>query len=267
MHRSCATALNAGVMLMVGALMQYNLGRLSVSADQQRPAPPPLREGVKVVVLLLVVVLLYCFVESLIAPSWQHTAAYLKQVVAPDHLQAAVATNNPVNTYASLVQEYGQPAVVDKCAGGFAVWRGDGVMPFARIEVRDEAELNLLPEPHYEYLYVSWRPERKYNMRRAMHLTSVAESLMYDPLTNTLTARSGDIRASTAALVVADRFMSEQLSLEEAQIVIGPAIAESMHNGATYNRYWDTLVRLLPAVHKSRSGYDAQVVGNTGIAL
>lgn len=128
------------------------------------------------------------------------------------------ATGSWNNADAGLYLEHlektlGKPSVVDRKAGGMAVFKNVGC--YSRIEIKDESILNLAPIPHKEfvYSYINYEIPDKH----VYDVIKLSGSISYDPIAKELRARGQNLEMNIATLALATQIGQGKISLHYAK--------------------------------------------------
>ena len=142
---------------------------------------------------------------------------------------------NPADKLNDLIKKYGNPDVIDTRSGGQAVWYRRSLQntPYQRIEIRDEQIPHDKPEPHVDFLYSSYKIEVPDHLIPGLH--KISESILYDPLNKTITARCNDMKANIVTHWIVKNYTQGTLLIDEAVGMIGPMINEIFED-ATGNK-------------------------------
>lgn len=113
----------------------------------------------------------------------------------------------PAQKYDELVQEFGEPTLVNPQPGGMAVWQHPGTTNpnyrfLHRMDLVDEQRYNSFPYPHIGFLYTY--VSIKIPIDRLSRVLSLSGDVMYDPVKSLLIVRgmSLNYNLSLTALVV-----------------------------------------------------------------
>lgn len=120
------------------------------------------------------------------------------------HRTASIAYND-------LVKELGDPNVLVDKPSGIAIWNQPAF--FDEIILRDESVQSMVPFVHCEFLYATinvYVPEVMIPI-----VLSLSESIVYDRLKRTLTARAGNMGMVVATLHLAMRMLGNPNTAED----------------------------------------------------
>tara|TARA_R100001163_G_C5064342_1_gene201917 strand:+ start:1418 stop:2092 length:675 start_codon:yes stop_codon:yes gene_type:complete len=133
---------------------------------------------------------------------------------------------NPADRLNDLIKEYGNPDVIDTRSGGQAIWydRSLKATPYKRIEIRDEQIPHDKPKPHVDFLYSWYKVEIPDHLISGLH--KISESILYDPLKKTMTARCHDMKANIVTHWIVKNYAQGKLLIDEAVGMYGPMIEE-----------------------------------------
>lgn len=144
---------------------------------------------------------------------------------------------NPASRLKDIIARYGEPDVIDKSKGGFAIWKKNTLEKrgfcWDRVEIRDEQIPHEKPGPHVDFLYTWYKiyiPDNLVNDVR-----SLSESITYDPLKKMLRVRCHAISPNIATLVLAKRVANNEMTIDEAKRSYGPFIFSTIKGHQMYN--------------------------------
>ncbi len=108
----------------------------------------------------------------------------------------------PSARLADVVAEFGTPSVLDTSPGGCAVWKSSQLIstPFTEVVMKDEEIPHCCPMEHRDFLYASTCINLDAKTQQAM--LGITQSVWYDRLSHTLTARCHFMGAAVATLLL-----------------------------------------------------------------
>lgn len=130
------------------------------------------------------------------------------------HPSGQYGDSNPAERLPEVIAEFGSPDLIDPSKGGMAIWKRSTLNKrgkcWERIEIVDEQIPHDVPAPHTDFLY------GEYKLAIPDHLVDevldLSESVSYDPLKKTITARChimGPVKATALlAMYIATGRMS-----------------------------------------------------------
>ena len=139
------------------------------------------------------------------------------------------------------VDEFGEPHIYSSKRGGLAIWYPlddpklkKRLEPFDEIMIRDEAIQHHNPRSHCDFLYGSIRvyipPEQR------PLILSLSDSIHYDPLKLSLTARCHFLRANIVTLLLALYIQQGDLDIVSARQIYGPLIMGNLVSFGRINK-------------------------------
>ncbi len=160
----------------------------------------------------------------------------LNWVHSKPHPSGKYGNFNPVARFPDIIEEFGPPSVLDKEAGGFALWDKtdleDEGSCFEQIILKDELIPHSVPAPHTDFLYATYKLDIPKEMR--CEVLKLSDSLFYDPLKTELIARCHFMGAVVSTLWLAVMMVKEAWTLEEAKNLYGPTINSTIMGSKTY---------------------------------
>jgi hypothetical protein len=126
----------------------------------------------------------------------------------------------PADRYPELLSEFGQPDMIDRSAGGGAIWF-EGVLrsrnkPWKMIMILDEAIPHDKPAKHADFLY-SWLRVDIPSEALMHDILRISESISYDPLKKWLQVRCHFMGANLATAVLVIRMVQGRTTLKQVQ--------------------------------------------------
>lgn len=125
---------------------------------------------------------------------------------------------------AFLVKLFGEPSVLERRAGGLAIWNAATLQKtklfglpncLDEYELRDESVFHKFPREHYDNQYASIVVD--VDPKSLQFVMSLTGAIMYDPLKRLLTSRCGDLVANIATLYLALRILENPMRLKSIQ--------------------------------------------------
>jgi hypothetical protein len=157
----------------------------------------------------------------------------------------------PKKRYQDVVDEFGEPNVIQDEPNGFAIWNNKDY--FTKIVLQDESIKHLKPKPHCDFLYATinvFIPDK--NISKVLNLS---QSVYYDNLKRELTARCHFMGANVATLYLAMMIINTPNKANSYHKSYGPTIM-STSNKRTYNLLYDNLKKL---VKENQSKYSSKM--------
>lgn len=122
----------------------------------------------------------------------------------------------PAGRFPDVVEEFGNPSMLDKRPGGQAVWSKKDIpnhKPYDQIILIDEQIPHTKPAPHVDFLYASINFEVPEN--RIADVLELSESVYYDRLKKQLWARCHFMGANVATLYLAIKIATGEISIHD----------------------------------------------------
>jgi hypothetical protein len=146
-----------------------------------------------------------------------------------------VSKSNPGERLPEVVARYGAPDVLDRSAGGFAVWRrSPRISPWERLEMHDELVPHMDPAPHNDFYYAWYRLPTK-NKRQVDAIRALSKSVTYDPLKELVRARCHFDGANISTVWLAAQIVYEGMTAAKAKSLYGPTIMSTIPGNDHYD--------------------------------
>lgn len=168
-------------------------------------------------------------------------------------------TNKPAQDRANQIASLlGKPTSIGKKSGGSATWINVSIdnCEFAEWHIKDESIPHLVPAPHIDFFYVSYK--LKCPHERVSELLSLSESVVYDRLKSCVTARCHFMPANIVSIYLCKKIALGEKSADFAKLEYGTLIKElAMEEKNGMGVMGDTESPLGP-YHKSLISYLAE---------
>ena len=135
----------------------------------------------------------------------------------------------PYDRLTDWIKIYGKPHIYSPAAGGLAIWYPledpkltKRLSPFTEIMIRDESIQHHNPRSHCDFLYGSVRVHIPVEQRA--DILSLSDSINYDPLKLSLTARCHFLRPTLVTLLLSLHIQQGNLNIISARQLYGPFI-------------------------------------------
>mgnify|MGYP001417997867 CR=1 FL=1 len=182
------------------------------------------------VIILIILIIVYYLVDYMFPVyNWRHKA--------------------PRKRYTDVYKEFGSPTFRYNYPGGAAGWFNKGC--FEKIMLVDESIEHLKPKPHCDFLYATVKCYIPFEY--IMDVLSMSESVKYDQLKNTLTARCHFMGANVATLVLCVSIANHPEHTDMYLSRYGDLVMESM-DPKTYKDLRKELKELVKENHKIYDG-------------
>ena len=197
-----------------------------------------------IVIFLLVAILLWIIMTR---KPYQTEEGKLEWTSGP-HPSGKYGSSNPGERLKDLVDEFGEPDIIDKTKGGFAIWKKDTLQKrghcWERVEIHDEQIPHIHPTPHTDFLYTWYKlnvPENKIDAVRTL-----SESVTYDPLKKIVRARCHFSGANASTLLLVKRIATGEMTFSKAKKAYGPYIFSTIKGHKLYDpKAYDNMVKEL----------------------
>jgi hypothetical protein len=182
---------------------------------------------------------------------WSQTTTRSSKKSNPYYFQT------PYQKYFELVEEFGQPTLLDPNRGGLAIWLRLGIKNprysiFERVDLLDEETYNTFPYPHVGFLYTYVR--MKISTDQLNKVLSISGDVNYDPIKQLLCVRGMSLGYNTALTTIIARYVRGDLSWY--RIIDGNLIRKvTSHKRLMNPKYHERNLKLL-ASSKSFSSQD-----------
>lgn len=158
---------------------------------------------------------------------------------------------SPAERYPDVVDEFGEPDLLDPTIGGGAIWFGKTLKKrghcMEQLMILDEAIPHDSPAPHADFLY-SWYKIDIPDKRVLRDILGLSKSVSYDPLKKLIQVRCHFMGANRATMLLAQRMAMGDLTLNDIE------------ENELYKKY---IMRTAPSSetydHNAETEYDMQI--------
>ena len=159
-----------------------------------------------IIILLIVVFVIYLIHKHYNTVDWTSRST-------PEY-----GSNAPTDRFSDVVDEFGQPDMIDRGVGGGAIWFGGTLKrqnkPWEMVMIMDEAIPHDEPAKHADFLY-SWI-RLNIPSEAVMHdILRISDSISYDPLKRWLQVRCHFMGANLDTAFLAIRMAQVKTTLKE----------------------------------------------------
>jgi hypothetical protein len=117
----------------------------------------------------------------------------------------------PYHKYFELVNEFGEPSVIDTSAGGLAIWNSFKLKGlYHRIEIVDNQLFNKYPYPHVGFLYIHYKIDIPLN--KLAQTLSFSSDIKYDIIDKVLIVRGMAIGYCNALIALVIKYIRGEYS-------------------------------------------------------